>query len=153
MYTVGLVFKTLGIGVLAAVVSTAAIAQSGAGNSIADLPELKVQRTGPVTQAMVCEEFNQILEARAKELEFREIDGIGKEGAAAVDSSTQQLVQASLLQSNLMLMQANKCPMPRNPIDPRLYFHSAFNCVHFVPKPNSMEVAPCDRKKWVKSYD
>lgn len=97
-----------------------------------------------------CEQLGKAVEAGVKEMAFYDDAALGTTGAEMMSRKLGAVVEASKVQSNLALMQANKCPMPREPINPRAYSQSAFACVHATPRPGSAPVPECDREKWVK---
>jgi len=140
-------------GLFALVVSAGAcLAQTG-GASISDLPEIRVQRPGPITPVMICEELGRAVEASVKEMAYYDQAELGTPEAEITNRKLSMVAEASKAQSNLLLMQSNKCALPKQPVSPRAYFHAAFACVHKTPKSGSGYIPECDRAKWVRSSD
>ena len=96
------------------------------------------------------EQLGKAVEASVKEMAFYDDAALGASAAELMSRKLGAVAEASKIQSNLTLMQANKCLMPRDPINPRVYSQSAFACVHATPRPGNTPVPECDREKWTK---
>ena len=143
---VGFVFGVL-------LVSGSCAAQSTAGASISDLPEIRTQRSGPAKPVAVCDDLAKAVEAGVKEMAYFEQSALGTPASEVTNRRLSIVAEASKVQSNLLLMQSNKCPMPKQSINSRAYFNNAFACAHAMPKAGTGPIPECDRSTWVRSSD
>jgi hypothetical protein len=98
----------------------------------------------------ICDALAKAVDDGVKEMAFYDEAALGTPALEVTNRRLNLVAEASRVQSNLMLMQANKCPMPKDPISPRAYFGSAFACAHAIVKPGTDPIPECDREKWVK---
>jgi hypothetical protein len=68
-----------------------------------------------------------------------------------VDNMMIAVVNAANIQSNLMLMQSNKCKLPVAPITPLAYSKNALECDSAAGDDRTSRAEKCDRSKWIRS--
>jgi hypothetical protein len=103
-----------------------------------------------------CDALSKEFELNVKEIAFADVDGIFDDSAPrATIRKMEKVFQASALQSNLLLMQANKCPPPKAPVNAMAYRESAILCAIASSKAQRAgdkgEILECDRDKWARS--
>ena len=99
-----------------------------------------------------CDAFNEAIDSSIKEISFLSAEGIGDNSAPRESNrKTNQLFHMSMINANLVLMQAGKCPLPKTPIHQHAYKISAQKCMLAILKANGTNPLPdCDRSAWVK---
>lgn len=100
-----------------------------------------------------CEALTGAVEGGLKALSFISANGMG-DNSAARESNRQleKVVETNLMQMNLSLLQANKCPVPKGPLVDNVYYLDALKCSNALMKgrlDNDKSTPPeCDRSKW-----
>jgi hypothetical protein len=104
-------------------------------------------------QPGACDALAAEVEASVKELAYYSIDGTFDDSAPReANRKLQKVVASNLIQSNLALMQGNKCQMPKQPIYESAYRSSALKC--FTAEKPKEGVAPeCIRTNWTRNTD
>ena len=136
-----------------AVLSAGVCHSQSMGGSVSDLPEIRGPRSAPIKPVPVCDELGQAVEAGVKEMAYYNDAALGTPEAELTNRRLSMVAEASRVQSNLLLMQANRCAMPKQAINPRAYLQAAFACVHRSPKSSSSYIPECDRAKWTRSTE
>jgi hypothetical protein len=104
-------------------------------------------------QQSACDALSAEVEASVKELSYYSVDGTFDDSAPReTNRKLQKVVASNLIQSNLALMQANKCPMPRQPIYESAYRSAALKCLN-AEQPKEGVAAECIRTKWTRNTD
>jgi hypothetical protein len=104
-------------------------------------------------QARTCQALADVIEANVRDLAFYNIDGTF-DGSAARETNRQlqKVVATNLIQSNLLLMQANRCSLPKLPVDDEAYRSAALKCFT-ASKPKEGVAPECIRPKWTRNTD
>lgn len=110
-----------------------------------------VEKTAP--QHGSCDALAAEVEASVKELAFYSIDGSFDDSAPReTNRKLQKVIASNLIQSNLSLMQANKCPMPKLPVYESAYRSAALKCFT-AEKPKDGLAPECIRTNWTRNTD
>ena len=109
--------------------------------------------TKPQGQQTVCDSLAASVEEGVKDLSHYRFDGAFDNSAVReTNRQLQKVVTTNLIQANLTLMQANKCVLPKLPINDYAYRSAALKCATST-KPKD-EVAPeCVRPNWTRNSD
>jgi hypothetical protein len=100
-----------------------------------------------------CDALAGEVEASVKELAYYSINGTLDDSAPReTNRKLQKVVASNLIQSNLVLMQANKCPMPKLPIYESAYRSAALKCFT-AEQPKEGIALECVRTKWTRNTD
>lgn len=109
----------------------------------------------PKASTSVCESLAVAVDADMKQLAASGVSDFFEDSAMReTNRRLGRVVAASLIQSNLMLMQANKCLPPKAPISDGTYINDALQCE--IAKSKAQRLgdkslpAECDRDKWVQ---
>jgi hypothetical protein len=100
-----------------------------------------------------CEALAGAIEGGLKALSFISANGMG-DNSAARESNRQleKVVETNLMQMNLGLLQANRCPAPKGPLVDNVYYLDALKCSNALMRgrnENDKNNPPeCDRSKW-----
>lgn len=101
-----------------------------------------------------CDRLAEAIETSAKEISFYAVDGaLDNSAPRATNRKLEQNMHVGLIQANLTLMQANKCPLPKAPFSESGYKDSAFTCVAAAMRGGdpTKQLPECDRAKWVRT--
>ncbi|MFZ6745254.1 hypothetical protein ACO0LC_18675 [Undibacterium sp. JH2W] len=105
-----------------------------------------------------CEQLSIAVEGGVKELAYYEMTGILDNSAPReTNRKLNQVLQMGAIQANLLLMQANKCVLPKLPISETAYRANALQCELASgrasrSKEGNTPLAECDRAAWSRSY-
>lgn len=104
----------------------------------------------------VCDTLGSAVESGVKELAFYSASGALDDSAPRESNRLmRKLASASVIQSNLQLMAANKCAMPKLPISDTDYYSNALDCTLATSRAQrtgeKIELPECDRAKWVRT--
>ena len=104
----------------------------------------------PVFSQSVCDVSLSAIEDNLKSMAFAGADLGGGPQRESVRRS-EQIFYASLIHSNLIVLQANKCPMPKGAISQSAYREVAVGCVLALSKSTGTTTpAECDRSTWTR---
>lgn len=108
----------------------------------------------PKSSALICDELSASVEAGNKELSAAGVYDFFEENAFRETNRQLKMVVASnIIQSNLVLMQANKCQLPKTPVANNLYISNSLQCEAARSKAARLKEKDlpeeCDRSKWV----
>ncbi len=100
-----------------------------------------------------CDTLTKAAEKNIKEMSYSVAAGMfSSEGET--NRRLEKVYVATALQSNLMLMQANKCPMPKAPVSDTEYSKNAMECVLAASKAQRLgdkgALSECDRATWTR---
>jgi hypothetical protein len=100
-----------------------------------------------------CEALAATVEAGVRDLAFYSIDGTFDSSAAReTNRQLQKVVASNVIQANLTLMQANRCALPKLPIDENAYRSAALKCFT-AAKPKDGVAPECIRPTWTRNID
>jgi hypothetical protein len=100
-----------------------------------------------------CETLAAAVEAGVRDLAFYSIDGTFDNSAVReTNRQLQKVVASNLIQANLTLMQANRCALPRLPVDEGAYRSAALKCFT-ATKPKDGVAPECVRPTWTRNVD
>lgn len=100
-----------------------------------------------------CDALAAAIEASVKDLAYYTFDGaLDSSAARETNRQLQKVVAASLIQTNLSIAQANRCPAPKQPIDESAYRSAALKCAT-ATKPKDGVAPECVRPNWTRNTD
>lgn len=105
-----------------------------------------------------CEALGLAVEGGVKELSFYEVTGILDNSAPReTNRKLNQVLQMGGIQANLLLMQANKCALPKTPVSEIAYRANAFQCEFASSRVSrskdvTTQIPECDRATWNRNY-
>lgn len=102
-----------------------------------------------------CELLSKAVEGGVQELAYQGFVGVFDDSAARESNRLLQKVFISTaIQSNLILMQANKCQLPKLPVNDVDYSSNALECAISTSKAqrtgDKAPQAECNRDKWAR---
>lgn len=108
----------------------------------------------PKSSAPICDELSASIDAGSKELSAAGVsDFFGDSAFKETNRQLKMVVASNIIQSNLVLMQANKCQLPKAPIANNLYISNSLQCEAALSKAARLKEkdspTECDRSKWV----
>lgn len=99
----------------------------------------------------ICDRLAQAVEDNAKNLSYYRVSGIADDSAPReTNRLLQRVIYTNMLQSNLTLMQANKCALPSTPVVDDAYTSSALKCMTAKVNAHSKFPPECDQSSWVR---
>jgi hypothetical protein len=100
-----------------------------------------------------CDALAAAVEGGVRDLAHYSFDGTFDSSAMReTNRQLQKVVASNLIQANLTLMQANRCPLPKLPVDEYAYRSAALKCLSAV-KPKDGVAPECIRPNWVRNTD
>jgi hypothetical protein len=101
-----------------------------------------------------CDEFAREIDRGLREIAYFDEPAYKETAASEASRKMDRAYEVSRMQANLSLMLANRCAMPKYPMEPRIYAENAYKCRRAAPIASVAYgefPTECDRTKWVKS--